>query len=200
MNPKVSVIIPYKEDRFLEEAIESVKNQTYKNWELIKVKSDARIGTNINVGASKATGDFIAILAEDDLLPPNSLEDRVNGMKDFDFIHTRGKMFGSRDGEWPLTNPYCDFNYLLKENGIMGGTPMYRREIFKEFKWDENLWTAEEREFHLQLLYAGKRIGFVDKFCYLYRRHNNQKSIGSQEYMRQREAEKLRMLKKYESL
>lgn len=186
----VSVIIPYKEDRgFLDEAIQSVEQQSYKNWELILSQSEASGGYNMNRGIEKATGDYICYLCDDDLLTQDSLKHRVNGMKDYDFIHSRGKVFGNQTGEWPFTNPYAQLNSMLMENGIMGGTTMYKREVLEEFMWDETLWTAGEYELHLRLLYNGKRLGFVNNYSYLYRRHNNQKSVGSMEYQRQRQAE-----------
>ena len=44
---KVSVIIPYNKDRgWLNEAIESVNNQTHKNIELILSQSDKRVIPN----------------------------------------------------------------------------------------------------------------------------------------------------------
>lgn len=92
--PKVSIIMPcYNGEEFIGEAIESVLNQTYQNWELIIINdgstdssdkiiynylSDRRIryinntqnrgipvARNIGIGVSK--GEFIAFLDQDDL-------------------------------------------------------------------------------------------------------------------------------------
>ncbi len=56
MLPKVSIIIPYKIDRgYLNEAIESVKNQTYKGEiELILSQSNGSVSYNLNQGILKA--------------------------------------------------------------------------------------------------------------------------------------------------
>lgn len=104
----VSIITPsYNCERYIEETIESVVQQTYKNWELIIVDDcsldytckiverysidDKRIKLiklNTNSGASKARnvaltnakGRFIAYLDSDDLWYPEKLEVQINFM------------------------------------------------------------------------------------------------------------------------
>ena len=105
--PKISIIVPlYKTpEKYLDEMIESVKSQTYGNWELclsdgsgknspIKEKlcqyekKDARIkvvynekqlhiSDNTNEALKICTGDFIAFGDHDDLFAPNALYECV---------------------------------------------------------------------------------------------------------------------------
>jgi len=101
--PKVSVIIPsYNHEKFIGEAIESVLNQTYQDFELIII-DDCSHDNSINViekfksekirffrneknmGAtyttnkciSKAQGEYIALLNSDDIWELNKLEKQV---------------------------------------------------------------------------------------------------------------------------
>lgn len=189
----VSIIIPYNKDRgYLAEAVASARLQTYQNIEIILEQSDNSGGYNINRGIEKAKGKYICYLCEDDVLPLDSIMSRVNLMDQtgYDFIHGRGIEFWETGKEkpWFLTNPYAQLSSMLERNGIMGGTTMYKASLFKEFKWDEKLWTGGEYDFHLNLLYHGKRLGFLDKVVYHYRRHELQKSLGntSQEYQAKR--------------
>ncbi|HDD44817.1 MAG TPA: glycosyltransferase [Candidatus Desulfofervidus auxilii] len=100
--PKVSVIIPtYNRANFLKEAIESVLNQTYKDYELIIVDDGSTDETQKiiaqyknklkyiviphhgvskarNVGIKRAKGEFIAFLDSDDLWHPKKLEVQIN--------------------------------------------------------------------------------------------------------------------------
>ncbi len=104
MPEKISVIMTsYNYSQYIKEAIESVINQTYTNWELIIVddfstdnsreiiteyaKADKRIKPvfhNKNLGLAQAiqTGlknsntDWVAFLESDDLFMPNALEEK----------------------------------------------------------------------------------------------------------------------------
>ena len=105
--PKISIVIPlYKTPlNYLDELIQSIKAQTYSNWELclsdgsgensplisvlkkyeekderIKVvynKRALQISENTNAALEIATGDFIAFADHDDLLAPNALYECV---------------------------------------------------------------------------------------------------------------------------
>ena len=185
MSDKVSVIIPYKEDRgWLDQAIKSVENQDYKNIELVLSQGDGSVGQNFNKGLIKAKGKYIKILAEDDILPRDCVSNCLKGFKKgIDFIHGNAMEFTdiiSKGNVYkPLkTNPSLE--QLLTTNYFHGGAMMYTREIFKKIgNYNESLWTGEEYEFHLRALFFGCKVGYVDNNLYYYRRHINQKSIGT---------------------
>lgn len=105
--PKISIVIPlYKTPHnYLNELIESIKAQTYSNWELclsdgsgenspltdiLKKYTDSddrikavynkqalHISENTNAALEVATGDYIAFTDHDDLLTPNALYECV---------------------------------------------------------------------------------------------------------------------------
>ena len=108
-NSKVSVIIPsYNSGKFLNEAIESVVNQTYKNLEIIIVndgsidetekiakewqEKDKRIrylkhqknrglGAARNTGIKNSQGEYIAFLDADDIWLPQKIEIQLEKAK-----------------------------------------------------------------------------------------------------------------------
>ncbi len=108
--PLVSVIMPaYNSEDFITEAIASVQNQSYQNWELFVIddfsidgtcslveniiKLDPRVqllknlknegaGASRNKGIAAAKGDFIAFLDADDLWLPEKLEVQIKFMKE----------------------------------------------------------------------------------------------------------------------
>lgn len=108
--PLVSIFMPaYNQESLIGEAIESVLNQTYDNWELIigddcstddtykiaetyqkrfphKIKlfrnaENLGITKNCNKVLQRCTGDYIAFTAGDDLFLPDKLEKQVSIMR-----------------------------------------------------------------------------------------------------------------------
>jgi glycosyltransferase involved in cell wall biosynthesis len=192
---KVSIIIPYKEDRgYLDKAIESVEKQSYKNIELILSQSENGGAYNFNNGVRKATGDLIKYLCDDDMLTINSVKDSVMAMQDNDFIHGNAiNIFPN--GQHSVHRPnVCvpTLGLMLVQNRIHGGTLMYRADVFERFGFmDESLWTGEEYDFNLKILSKGAKIGYCDAWLYYYRRHEKQKSLGNldPEYQQARRAQ-----------
>jgi len=105
INPLISVIIPtYNHGQFIEEAVESVFAQTYKNLEVIVVDDGSTdetkriievFGDRVhyyyqpnrgpsaarNVGIKKATGEFLAFLDVDDMWMNNKLDLQLQVLK-----------------------------------------------------------------------------------------------------------------------
>jgi len=180
--PKVSIIIPFKTDRgWLDDAIDSVYNQTYKGQiELIESQSNKGVSYNLNRGIEMASGDFIKYLCDDDQLTPNCIRDSVDFFGDADFIHgqainrweTKQEIFKPRLAVPTLTD-------MIEINVIHGGTLMYRKEVFEKVGlFDETLISAEEYDFNMRCLSMGLKVGYVPKLLYIYRRHEKQKSLG----------------------
>lgn len=187
---KVAVIIPYKTDRsFLKKAIDSVWAQSFDGPMLvIEAKGNHGVSKNLNDGIQKAIeqgADLIRYLCDDDELTPNSIQDTVDYFEkhpDVDFIHGNTIHFTIDNNVMHEIIPRIkeiSFSDLMARNHINGGTQVYRREVFEKFGgFDENLWTGEEFEFHLRILKAGAKIGYINSFLYRYRRHATQKSVG----------------------
>jgi glycosyltransferase involved in cell wall biosynthesis len=188
----VSIIIPYVEDRgYLYEAINSIYSQTYEGKiEVILSQSKHRVGHNLNQGIKKAKGDFIKYLCDDDLLTRNSIADSVNAMKGVDFIHGKAVEF-NKYNQTRLFIPkikYPTLEHMIKQNIIHGGSLMYRRDVFERFGlFDEKLTTGEEYDFNMKILSQGAKIGYCDETLYLYRRHDEQKSLGVKSNQKKRQ-------------
>ena len=174
----VSVIIPYNKDRgYLNDAINSTFKQTV-NFEVVTYYSDKNCAYNLNRGLERARGEYVKILAEDDLLPPDSLAILTQQVEDYDFIYADATNFGELDG-WPerFYDKTVTLESMLEGNGINGGGCLYRTEMLREVGgWDETLWTAEEYDLHLKLLKNGYTHKHIPEVVYRYRRHSGNKS------------------------
>ena len=78
-NPTVSVLLPVgKDKRFLNQALESIRSQTFKDFELLSQEDDGRGITRVlNDLAKKAKGEFLARMDTDDICLPNRFKAQV---------------------------------------------------------------------------------------------------------------------------
>lgn len=184
----VSVILPYNKDRgFLQEAIASAEAQTYKDYELVVHYGDANIGKNFNDAIEKANGDYIKFLAEDDLLPPDSLDILTSHIGDYDFVYGDGENFGDLGG-WPerVYDKTVTFEMMLRGNCMHGGGVLYKTKILRDIGgFDETLLMAEEYDLHLRLLRAGYRHKHIPEVVYRYRLHEKNKCNGNRKWRRE---------------
>lgn len=127
MNDLVSIIMPsYNTANYIEASIESVRHQTYENWELIIVddgstdntdevvcpflidrrihylKNEQNSGAAIsrNRALREAKGKWIAFLDSDDLWLPEKLEKQIQFMEQNHYAFTCTDYMIQLNGEW----------------------------------------------------------------------------------------------------
>ena len=159
---KIDIILPnYNSSLFIAETINSVLNQSYKNWKLIivddfsdkettdilkKFSSNKKIkvfwqkknrgaGFCRNYAIKKSNSPFIAFIDSDDIWKKNKLENQINFMKknNFSFTYTNYETFGKKMKK--VYNP-PKLNYLnfIKNTSIATSTMMIKREKIKSIK------------------------------------------------------------------
>ena len=175
----ISVIVPYNKDRgFLQNCIDSIKSQTYKDVELVIAYGDKSVAANFNDGLSRARGEYCKFVTEDDWLPKNSLQDLADGIKDYSWIFADAMQYES-DNSYIYKTPAeaLMFESNINHNKIHGGTTLYKTEVLREIGgMNEDLWTGEEYEMHLRLFSHGYLPGYVEKVVYCHRLWGGQKS------------------------
>ncbi len=124
-----------------------------------------------NKGFREAKGEFVTLLDSDDILYPACLEDAFKfyeanpGIKFFhscyEVIDERGNIM-ARGKLKEIQNPFAE---LSRGNYISNIGVFIHRDIVERVKVDETpiLIGMEDYDFVLRVLYAVKKIGFIDK-------------------------------------
>lgn len=186
---KVSVIIPFKKARrFYIDAIDSVNKQKGVAVEIL-TGGGGSLGHNVNKLVKKASGEFIKILADDDVLwDVNSLSHLVECMErdSLDWVRGGAVNFHGDRFEVGRHKPAKTITLatMLERNQIHGGGTMYRRDLWRRFGgWDEWLPYSEEYDWHLNLLNYNAKHGRTEALVYGYRIWGENKSRANLSYM-----------------
>ncbi|BDD89130.1 hypothetical protein DPPLL_34950 [Desulfofustis limnaeus] len=195
--PLVSVIIPYfNQPQYVQEAISSVRKSNYPNLEIVVVNDgstgeDARnvfqqlaevvkiekknggLSSARNSGIRAAKGDFILPLDADDLLEPTYLEKGVAALvnnPDLGYVSCHTQNFGE------FNNAYIPIGYVpelmpyINTHGKCCN--MYRRELFADETWyDEVMTSYEDWDLLLTLHDKGVEGDVLPDELFNYRRH-----------------------------
>ena len=221
---KVSVVVPiYNVEVYLEEALNSLKWQTLKEMEFVCIndgstdgsleilkryaaqdprfviidKANGGYGVGMNVGISRARGEYIGILEPDDYVPCQMFEElyQVASENDLDFVKADFYRFAT---DAATGNLYMVYNHLDK-TGTYYNRLLNPSESPAITKFTMNTWSGiykrsflnkygirhhetpgasfQDNGFFWQTFMYAERIMFVDKPYYRNRRDNPNSSV-----------------------
>lgn len=195
--PRVSVIIPcFNQGQFVDEAVDSVLAQTYKDFEIIIVndgstddetnhilahyaRNQTRVITTSNQGLSsarnngirEAKGEYILPLDADDRIGPTYLEQAVrllDANPELGIVYCKGQYFGDRNSEWLLPD------YSLEE--MLLNNVIFCTAFFRKMDWEEvggfdpaMIYGWEDYDFWLSLIERGRQVRRVPDILFYYR-------------------------------
>lgn len=198
MNTKVSIIVPcYNQAQYLDEALQSVLDQTHQNWECIVINDgspdnteeiakkwvvkDTRfyyffqenrgVSSARNLGINHAVGEFILPLDADDKIGSNY----VNlALKVFEkngalkLVYCKAEFFGEKSGPWNL--PPFSIQDLARLNMIFC-TAMFRKKDWELVGgYDINMiYGIEDWEFWISIFKNGGTVFCLDSVQFYYR-------------------------------
>lgn len=218
--PLVSVVVfSYNSSLTIVETLDSIKNQTYQQIELIitddcskdgtleiaenwliknkdrfhdalflKSSQNTGVSANGNRGCYASHGEWIKVIAADDVLLPNCIEDYVNFVHEypqFGFVFAKEKGIGNDDEykRWPfkdvhrifeLLNHNEQFVLLCQHNFIPTPTFFFSSKLFSELGgYDESIPFLEDRPLLLKAYRKGCRMGFLNTYTVAYRFSSN---------------------------
>lgn len=198
INSLVSIVVPcYNQAQYLDEALASVLNQTYDNWECIIVNDGSSDNINeiaqkwldkdfrfkyvskINGGLSSARNAGITV-AEGEFILPLDADDKIGNdylrlalyefQKDSSLkvVYCKAEKFGDEVGDWIL-KPFSLYN--LSKKSMIFCTALYKK---KEWElaggYDTNMiYGLEDWEFWISILKNGGNVKRLDYHGFYYR-------------------------------
>ncbi len=213
--PRVSVIIPcFNGGAFIDEAVESVLRQTYRDREVIivddgstdgetrdKLGSWERAGLQVvhtpnrgsaaarNTAIAHASGEFILPLDSDDRIHETYVEKAISATdadKDLGIVYCKAAFFGERTDEWNL--PEYSFERILLENMIFCSAMFRRADAQHAGGYNVNMKIGyEDWDFWLSLIRLGRKVYRIPEILFFYRQRQ-----GSRDH-RMTEEDKLAM-------
>ncbi len=186
--PLVSVILcVYNRIRLLPRALNSVINQTFKDYELIIVddgstdkinelissslnerlnytyiRHDTNSGISMsrNTGVKASQGKYITFIDSDDEYKNIHLEKMIEIMKDkpeIDFIHSFPEVVGDEKDDMWLPSIEGNNKLIHINDCVFGATFFAKKEVFREMGGYKNVSFSEDGDFF-------KRLSLLNKF------------------------------------
>ncbi|MHC5613119.1 MAG: glycosyltransferase family 2 protein [Nostoc sp.] len=173
LNPEISVILcTYNREEYLSNCINSVVNQTFKNWELLVVDDGSqdntfeivnpyvqkfnnirylkhqnkKLGYSKNTGVQASFGKYITFIDSDDTYKPNHLESRLEYMQanpEIDLIE--GGFFSEE--EIFVADYFQPGQIINLRECVLGPTFFGTRRVFFELRGFKNISYGEDTDF-----------------------------------------------------
>lgn len=207
MTPKISVFMPaYNSAEFIAEAIESILNQTFKDFEFIIIndgsgdstwdiiqkyaRQDNRIRAysrcqnkgivyTANEGFALSKGEYIARMDSDDISLPERLEKQVKYLDSHPDIGLLGAWTQYFPG-FPISKrpEHIDLFYLLKDCPVDQPVAMIRKSVIDKYnlRYDEDYLACEDQELWFRLIKVSK-IANLQELLLMHRWHGGNISI-----------------------
>lgn len=203
-NPKVSVVMSVKNgEKTIEDSINSILNQDYKNIELLVIDDNSEDNTYIklkkfelfesrlkiyknekNIGLTKSlnflikksTGDLIARQDADDISVHNRLSKQVDYMFKFNLDAVTSRSFTREtNNKIPGFSYYLPLKLVIKyKNPFIHGTLLIKKDIlFKLGLYNEDFYYAQDFKLYLDLIKNGFKIKSINEFLYYLNTKNN---------------------------
>jgi len=191
------VLTTFNREHILQNAINSVLNQTYRNWELIIVDDGSTDNTFENVvknylnqdnrikyiyqtnqkqaiaknnGIRNTVGKYVTFLDSDDLYLENHLMSRYYLLKNeiIDLLHGGINIIG----EEYVPNIYDINSKIHLSKCIIGGTFFIKKSVFDKIGYLENLIYGDDTSFYYKCLKNHLTIGKTNIKTYIYNRNS----------------------------
>lgn len=209
--PRVSVIIPcFNQGQYLTEAVTSVLNQSFQDFEIIVVNDGSTdsetnailrafsapkttvletknqgLGAARNFAIRASRGEYILPLDADDRIGESYIEKAVRILDEgsnVGIVYCEAELFGARSGPWKL-KPYRFPDILL--HNVIFASAMFRKsdwEMTDGYRAEFAYW--EDFDFWLSIIELGRDVVQIPEVLFNYRKHATSKTaVGSRQQL-----------------
>jgi len=196
--PRLSVLLPnYNASLFIKEALESVLNQTYQDFEIILIddcstdnsleivnslnsskikvystKTNGGIVVALNEGLKRVDSEYVVRMDADDISMPNRFELLVNFMDNNLDVGVCGsyiETFGKNNHVWKYNLTDADIRpCLLYKSMVPHPASIFRTSVLKGISYTDKYPHIEDRELWWQL-FDKTKFANIPKVLYRYR-------------------------------
>ncbi len=201
----ISIVLPvYNGEDFLQYSIESIINQSFKNWELIIVndcsidrtkeiaekyvnmderiklinnKVNMKIPDSLNIGFSNAKGDYLTWTSDDNIYMENALSRMVRELElnpDVSLVYSDMYII-NKQGKIEGEQSIDETNVYLMN--CVGACFMYRKKHAKIIgDYNPKLFLVEDYDYWIRLNKVGK-VKRIPEKLYYYRKHDRSLTV-----------------------
>lgn len=171
-----------------EKWIEFNKN-FFKNTKLIKALRNSGIPSNVNKGVNAATGEWIKLIAGDDILLDSCIERNLNYIRhnsECNFLFSRPIFFGNNNLDYDrmnavrktktdfyqLTARYQFLHLLIRSYPMSPPTIFFNRKVLTQLGGFDERFPNEDFPLYLKVTKAGHKLHFISERTVKYRYHD----------------------------
>lgn len=199
--PLVSIVTPcYNQGIYIQETIDSVLAQEYKDFEYIIVNDGSTddytnstlssidhpqievihtqnqgLASARNTGIKHAKGEIILPLDSDDTIGPYYVKEAVDAFgcdKEIGLVYCQAELFGEKQGLWIL--PEYSLDKILFNNMIFHCAFFYKKDWVQAGGYKSNMiYGWEDWDFWLSIIESGRKVYKIPGVHHYYRVRNN---------------------------
>lgn len=199
-SPVISIVMPVynPDDRYFRQTLNSIKNQSYENWQLcigdagnnkknkileeifgnddrvkyLDIPVNYGISGNSNKALELATGGYIGLMDHDDILTSDALFMIVSKLNEgYDIVYTDEDKTDEKLSRYfsAYRKPDFNFNLFLSNNYMCHFTVISKKIISEAGNFRSEYDGAQDYDLFLRCIEKTDRIGHVNKVLYHWR-------------------------------
>ncbi len=201
-NSLVSIVLPiYNGEKYMRQSIESVINQTYKNWELIIIddcssdntpiiakeyaekdnriryyrnETNLKLPRGLNRGFSLSKGEYLTWTSDDNLYLPTAIERMVSAIEteNADFVFATCDVIDENGNVVEIIKAPKDYKIAIIGGDFVGACFLYTRNVYETVgDYDVNKFLVEDYDYWLRIFYRFN-VYNIEDVLYQYRWHD----------------------------